>query len=80
VSEPSDAGPDVSAFVLTSLVVERRKGQREDTPYSIAFFRKFFFQLASGFAVGYGLNSGSDDVPGRSTVSGACLVNLGRLP
>jgi hypothetical protein len=71
--------------VLAALVMERRKGQRKDRQYGklygIAFFRRLFFQFASGFgiyAAAYGINSGSDDVPGRSAVN-ADLVNLGCL-
>ena len=71
------------AFVLTSLVMERCKGQGKHTLRDIAFIRRLFFQFASGFgiyAATYDFNSGSDDLsddaPGRSAVN-AGLVNLG---
>jgi hypothetical protein len=50
-----------SAFELLSHVMERRKGQRKDTPYGIAFVRKLFDQFASEYAANCGLKDGSDD-------------------
>jgi hypothetical protein len=41
--------------------MEKRKGQRKDTPYGIPFFRRLSIQFAPGYAAGYGLNDGSDD-------------------